>query len=177
LSYKFVSGITESLPITGQPSAVTEETNAWVLLVTDGTVLEAAPEVFLEEGIARFFAENWAWFLSYAGEFRIERPFDGRLQVGHRDIRLIPATLPTHASNELWVGTHWTESGYPDPESILLPGSKAARAWALAPLHESAPDEVNSSRWHVAATFRRGDEEAYSVAYAAKVIGRSPSVT
>ena len=176
--YGSVSGITELPPITGQPSVVTEETNAWVLLVTDGTVLEAAPEVFLDEGIARFFAENWAWFLSYAGEFRIERPFDGRLQVGHRDVRLVPATLPNPASNELWVGTHWTEDNlFPHPESILLPGWEAACAWAMAPLHESAPDEVTSSRWHVAATFRRGDEEAYSVAYAAKVIGRSSSVT
>lgn len=170
-------GITESPPVIVQPSPVTEGISAWVLLVTDGTTLEAAPEVFLDEEIARFFAENWAWFLSSAGDFRVERPFEGRLQVGHRDVRLVRATLPSPASNELWVGTHWTEDGYPDPEATLLPGFKAAQAWATAPLHASPPDEVNSSRWHVAATFRRGDEEAYSVAYAAKVVRRSPLAT
>lgn len=156
---------------------MTDRVGAWVVLVTDGTMLEVPPEVFLDGVLAQLSAENWAWFLSSAGEFRVERPFEGRFQVGYRDVRVVEAVFPSVEASELWVGTHWTEDGYPDPEATLLPGPEAARAWATAPLAMIEPDEVHVSRWHVAATFRRGDEEAYSVAHAAKFIARPPLAT
>ena len=157
--------------------SMTDLIDAWVVLVTDGTLLEVAPEVFLDRDLAQLSAENWAWFLSFAGEFDVEQPFEGRFQVGHRDVRLAKAVFPSMESDELWVGTHWTEDGYPDPEATILPGPEAARAWAIARLAATAPDEVHASRWHVAATFRRGGEEAYSVAYAAKFVARAPLAT
>lgn len=151
---------------------MTERVDAWVVLVTDGTLLEVAPEVFVDGALAQLSAENWAWFLSSAGEFHVEQPFEGRFQVGHRDVRLVKTVFPSVPACELWVGMHWTEDGYPDPEATLLPGPEAARTWVSSPLAAIAPAEIHASRWHVAATFRRGDEEAYSVAYAAKLIVR-----
>jgi len=156
---------------------MTEQIDAWVVLVTDGTVLEVAPEVFVNETLARLSAENWAWFLSSGGEFHVGQPFDGRFQVGHRDVRVVRTVFPSVDAAEMWVGTHWTEDGYPDPEATLLPGPEAARTWVIAPIAGVAPVEIHASRWHVAATFRQGDEEAYSVAYAAKFIVRPGLVT
>lgn len=155
-------------------SAMSGPVSAWVVLVTDGLVLEVAPEVFLDKRLAKRCAENWAWFLSSGGEFRIERPFEGRHRVGHRDVRLVQTHLPETWASELWVGTHWTKDGYPDPEATLLAGSDAARAWATAALAGKMADEVQASRWHVAATFRYGDEESNAVAYAGKFITRPP---
>ena len=156
------------------PAGMSQPVSAWVVLVTDGLALEVAPEVFLDEGLAKGSAENWAWFLSSGGEFRIERPFEGRHRIGHRDVRLVQTQLPETWADELWVGTHWTEDGYPDPEATLLAGSAAARAWVTAPLAGKIPDEARASRWHFAATFRYGDEEAHSVAYAGKFVARPP---
>jgi hypothetical protein len=144
---------------------------AWVVLVTDGTTLEAAPEVYMDKLIASKFARNWAWFLSARGEFRIDEPFDGRLEIGHWDVRVVDIEIPVPVT-ELWIATHWTEDGYPDPEAIALPDREAAVAWASAPLGGYSPDSLEQSTWHVVAEFGTGrGEVAYSVAYVAKFVG------
>ena len=144
---------------------------AWVVLVTDGTTLESAPEVYVDSDLAKTFSHNWAWYLSARGEFRVDQPFEDRLRIGHWDVRVVEAALPTNP-RELWVGTHWTEDGYPDPEGVIFGDRDSAVNWAAAPLAGVLPTKVQQSQWHVAAEFaRRSDEVAYSVAYVAKAVG------
>jgi hypothetical protein len=165
-----VTMITVATGILGRLPTVRESIDAWVVLVTDGTALESAPEVFIEHELAVWSFENWGWFLSSGGAFPIERPFEDRLQIGHRDVRLIKTVWEGGADGQLWVGTHWTADGYPDPEATLLASFSAAKRWASTPLFGQPPDELATSPWHVIAIFRRGAEEETSATYAAKFV-------
>lgn len=136
---------------------------AWVILITDGTVIEYPPEAYETAKQARSEAQRWAWIISGMGWLPIEQPADDRWLVGDRDVRLV------HANGDGdWVGTFWTWDGYPDPEAILLRDRLDARAWVTAPIHGLEPISVEENEWMVVATFERKDEEAYAVAHPLK---------
>jgi hypothetical protein len=134
--------------------------DTWVILVTDGTVIEYPPEAYATAEQARSEAQRWAWIISGMGWLPVEESADNRWLVGDRDVRLVRAD-----GEGAWVGTFWTWDGYPDPEASLLRDQVAARAWATAPLHGLlAPTAVEENDWTIVATFERGGEEAYAVA-------------
>jgi hypothetical protein len=139
----------------------------WVILITDGMVVEYPPEAYESAQIARNEARRWAWIISGMGWTPIEETADDRWAVGDRDVRLV------HVDGEgEWVGTFWTWDGYPDPEAVLLEDRAAARAWVTAPLHEVlAPVAVEENEWMIVATFDRRGEEAYAVAHLLKPVG------
>ena len=138
--------------------------SAWVILVTDGTVIEYAPESYAAEEQARDEAQRWAWILSGMGWLPIEESAPDRWVVGDRDVRLV------HVDGEgTWVGTFWTWDGYPDPEATLLADRIEARSWVAAPLHGSLePVTIEENDWMIVATFERKEEEAYAVAHRLK---------
>ncbi len=146
---------------------LTSTMNTWVILITDGTVIDYPPESYDSLETARDEARRWAWIISGMGWIPIEETADDRWTVGDRDVRLV------HVEGEGgWVGTFWTWDGYPDPEATLLQDWTTARAWATAPLHDDlAPVAVEENEWMIVATFDRGGEEAYAVAHLLKVVG------
>jgi hypothetical protein len=138
--------------------------SAWVILITDGTVIEYAPESYEGEEQARDEARRWAWILSGMGWLPIEESAHDRWVVGDRDVRLVHADGVGD-----WVGTFWTWDGYPDPEAALLRDRSEARSWVTAPLHASLePVTIEENDWMIVATFERGEEEAYAVAHRLK---------
>lgn len=138
--------------------------SAWVILITDGTVIEYAPEVYETAEQAREEAQRWAWVLSGMGWLPVEESAGDRWVVGDRDVRLV------HADGEGdWVGTFWTWDGYPDPEATLLVGRTEARSWVTAPVHGTLePLTVEENDWMIVATFERKEQEAYAVAHRLK---------
>ena len=88
------------------------ESLAYVVLITDGTIVEYPPEIYVSEERAQLEAERWAWVLSGGGWADVLSPFPGRWEVGERDVRLVEVSGldPNPAT---WVGTYWTEDGYP----------------------------------------------------------------
>ena len=142
-----------------------------VVLVTDGTVIEYAPEIYVSSERAALEAERWAWILSGGGWLPVERPFDGRWVVGDRDVRIVVAEAPSDASGSLWVGTYWSEDGLPDPEAVLLEGREAAVDW-VQDAGDLGPVVATIDRpWFVGATYAWGDDEAYAVAHLGKRVG------
>jgi hypothetical protein len=138
--------------------------STWVILITDGTVIEYVPEAYETAQQARDEAERWAWILSGMGWLPIEEPANNRWVVGDRDVRLVQADGAGD-----WVGTFWTWDGYPDPEATLLRGRAEARSWVTAPLDGGMePATIEENEWMIVATFERGDEEAYAVAHRLK---------
>lgn len=136
----------------------------WVILVTDGTVIEYAPEAYETAERARDEARRWAWILSGMRRLPIEESETDRWSVGDRDVRLVRAE-----GTGTWVGTFWTWHGYPEPEAALLGGRSEARSWAVAPLHDSLePSSVEENEWTIVATFEQRGEEAYAVAHKLK---------
>lgn len=136
----------------------------WVILITDGTVIEYPPEAYETAEQARDEAQRWAWIISGMGWLPIEEPADDRWVVGDRDVRVVQAD-----GEGAWVGTFWTWDGYPDPEAMLLRDRLEARAWVTSPLHgvlEPISQEEND--WMIVATFERKEEEAYAVAHRLK---------
>jgi hypothetical protein len=149
----------------------------WVLIITDGTVVEFPIEIYTSHSAGVREAERWAWTLAGQGEIQIDRPFTDRWTVGVRDVRLVGSEAGRFSiDEEWWVGTHWTADGYPDPEAHLLNGRSAATAWVL---QEPSSQRLNSSEereWSIAATFGQGDDESISIASLAKVIVGSSNV-
>lgn len=141
----------------------------YVLLVTDGTVIEYPPEVYASERRARLEAERWAWVLAGGGWSEITSPFDGRWEVAGRDVRLVPADRG-EGLGDIWVCTYWTEDGQPDPEALIVSGRDDARAWVTQGPARESPDDLTEHPWMLVAMFYRGGEEAYAVAWLAKVI-------
>jgi hypothetical protein len=138
--------------------------STWVILITDGTVIEYVPEAYDTAQQARDEARRWAWILSGMGWLPIGESFDDRWEVGDRDVRLVRAE-----GEGDWVGTFWTWDGYPDPEATLLGGRPEARSWVTAPLDARLePVAIEENDWMIVATFERGDEEAYAVAHRLK---------
>jgi hypothetical protein len=140
---------------------LTSAMDMWVILVTDGTVIEYPPEAYESAEMARNEARRWAWIISGMGWLPIEEAGDDRWTVGDRDVRLVPVD-----GEGEWVGTFWTWDGYPDPEAIPLKDRTAARERVTAPLHDVlAPVAVEENDWMIVATFDRSGEEAYAVAH------------
>ena|SRR5215213_7392140 len=144
--------------------------DSFVLLITDGTVIEYPPEIYRDMRTAELEAERWAWVLAGGGWQEVVRPFPGRWQVAGRDIRLV-TTPAAEVVGETWVGTYWTEDGYPEPEATLFIDRQSAREWVLDdPLRQGAADLVEEL-WWIAATYRRDNgDEAYAVAWLGKVV-------
>lgn len=146
------------------------EYERWVLLVTDGLVIEFAPEVYRDEHVAERESERWAWVLAQGSEARLERPFERRWQIGDHWVRLVPAQLLEDETSETWVGTYWTRDGYPDPEAELFTTRQSARDWVVTPAPGRLPSELHETAWFFAATYRIRGEEEYAVAHLAKVV-------
>jgi hypothetical protein len=142
----------------------------WAILITGGTVVEYPPELYRSPERAGLEAERWAWILSGAGWAEIERPFDGRWQVGEREVRLVAAESESTTLDQPWVCTFWTPEGSPEPEALIVDGLRQAREWATTFIGGIEPTRLDESRWHVAATFGIGDRESYAVAHLAKVV-------
>jgi hypothetical protein len=138
--------------------------DTWVILITDGTVIEYPPEGYETAEQARGEAKRWAWVISGMGWLPIEESADNRWLIGDRDVRLVKAD-----GEGAWVGTFWTWDGYPDPEAILLREREEARSWVTAPLHGVlGPTSLEENDWMIVATFERKEEEAYAVAHRLK---------
>ena len=143
---------------------LTSTMNTWVILITDGTVIEYPPEAYLSVEMARNEARRWAWIISGMGWLPVKEPSDDRWAVGDRDVRLVQVD-----GEGDWVGTFWTWDGYPDPEATLLQDRNAARAWVTAPLHDVlTPVVIEENDWMIVATFDRRGEEAFAVAHLLK---------
>lgn len=142
-----------------------------VIVITDGQAIEYPPEIYLDRGQAEREAEHWAWTLSGGGEFEVRRPFNGRWEVGIRDIRLVSvAAEEFDVTNEWWVGLHWTKDGFPEPDGVLLSDRTAALEWITQPPSGRVASSVHQDDWLVSATFAERGEESQSVALRAKVI-------
>lgn len=144
----------------------------WVILITDGTTIEYVPELYDSRDLAEREARRWAWLLSSGGEFEVRTPFEGRWEVADQDIRLVPVTVARVPSDgDLWIGSHWTKDGHPDPEAVLLESRSGARDWVITPPAGHAnPSSHAESEFELLATFGSGDHESFSVAYLAKLV-------
>jgi hypothetical protein len=153
------------------PSAemMSDNARSWALLVTDGTVIEFAPELYPSREEAHLEARRWAWVLSAGTDIEVLRPFQDRLEVGIHDVRVVEVEQPGGTSRP-WIGTFWTSDGYPEPEAVVFRDRSDAEQWVLSPLDGIPPESVNRSPWHVSATFLVRGEEAYAVAHLAKVV-------
>ena len=138
--------------------------STWVILITDGTIIEYPPETYETVEQARDEGARWAWVISEMGWLPIEESGNDRWMVGDRDVRLVQVD-----GEGDWVGTFWTWGGYPDPEATLLGGRAVARSWVTAPLGAGIePVTIEENDWMIVATFELGDEEAYAVAHRLK---------
>lgn len=141
----------------------------WVLLHTQGMAMTYPAEVYLDEQRAISEAERWASILAAERQVPILRPFPGRWEVGDVWIRLVEAPAPDDV-RELWVGTHWTHHGFPEPEAALFAGREDARAWAIEQPLSGTLIETYEDPWSFAAIFRLGDDEEHSYVQRAKVV-------
>lgn len=142
----------------------------WVLLVTDGLVIEFAPEVYRDEILAEREGERWAWILAQGNEARLERPFEGRWEIGDHWVRVVPSQLLEDETSETWVCTYWTRDGYPDPEAELFTNRESARDWVVTPAPGRLRSELRETPWFFGATYMVRGEEEYAVAHLAKVV-------
>lgn len=133
----------------------------WVLLVTDGFTVELAPELYRNQNRAEREGDRWAHLLSVRTGDAIERPFEGRWEIGDHWVRLVDSFLPEEGP-EIWVGTYWGRDGSPEPEAALFAAVADARAWALEPAPGRLAYETHETPWSIAVTYkvRGGDEEA-----------------
>jgi hypothetical protein len=143
---------------------------AWVVLVTDGTVIAYPPEIYRSRSRAVLESERWAWVLAGEGVLEIERPFDDRWSVADRDVRLIE--VGTGGSLETpWIGTYWTRDGAPDPEAVVLADEVDARAWVReSPRPGFGEPRTFDNEWFSVAVYVVRGEEEYAVAHLAKVV-------
>ena len=126
-------------------------------------------EIYAGERVAEREGERWAWILSEGGRVAVERPFPGRWEVGDIWIRLVQTSLHEDSS-EIWVGTHWTRHGYPEPEAELFADRAEAKDWAVTPPTEGVLLRVYETPWLVSATYKVRDTEEDSIVQLAKVV-------
>src|SRR3990170_5670116 len=62
----------------------------WVLLVTEGLMVAYPPELYAERAVAERECERWAWLLAAKLQTAVERPFEGRWEIGEHWVRLGP---------------------------------------------------------------------------------------
>jgi hypothetical protein len=141
---------------------------AYVVMVSSGTIIEYAPEIYRSLSVASDEAERWASLLGTRSRRQVKRPFEGRWETDDFEVRLVTTNVTgLDPTREWWVGTHWSADGSPEPEALLLSGKVAAREWV-----EQEPgqrlNEVNETRWTISASFGpEGDD--ISVAHLAKI--------
>ena len=146
--------------------------DVWALIITDGTVVEFPVEVYIDGDRAQRESERWASALSDIVRQPIERPFEGRWEVGGLDLRLVKCSVDSfNQDDEWWVGTHCTADGHPEPEALLLPGRAAARDWVLVQPGDLPLMSFDDGREAISAAYGVGDLESFSVAHLAKVVG------
>ncbi len=145
----------------------------WILLVTHGTIVEYPPEIYRSRTSAVREARRWSEVLSGYGQISIEHPFEGRWEIGDRDVRLVPSGDDRTGGRPFeppWIGVHWTIDGYPDPEALMLKDRTAARRWVLQPTDSLGPRDVEEGEWTISASFGSAADESYSVAHLAKIV-------
>jgi hypothetical protein len=147
-------------------------TDAWVILITEGTLILQPPEIYAHGVQATDEAERWAWLLAEGVPDRIRKPFAGRWEVADRDVRLVELSAGlTGLEHSPWVGTFWTVDGAPDPEAIILATRDEARRWVTDTLPTGhKPVTVTERPWVISATFMEGGEESYAVAHRGKLV-------
>jgi hypothetical protein len=126
-------------------------------------------EVYSDATVAQREGERWARTLSEGGQLQVDRPFPGRWEIGELWVRLVETEIHEQSS-EIWVGTHWTRDGYPEPEAAIFANRAQATDWAVTPPAEGLLSEVNTGPWLVAARFGVRGEEEDSVVQLAKVV-------
>ena len=134
----------------------------WVLLITDGFTVELPLELYRKRDRAEREGDRWAHLLSMRSGEPIERPFEGRWEIGDHWTRLVNSSVPEEGGSEVWVGTYWGRDGSPEPEAALFGDVADARAWALEPAPGRLAYETHETPWSIAVTYkvRGGDEEA-----------------
>jgi hypothetical protein len=144
---------------------------AYVVMVTSGTIIEYAPEIYRSLSVASDEAERWALLLGAMSGRQVKRPFEGRWQTADFDVRLVTTDVTgLDPTREWWVGTHWSADGSPEPEALLLAGKMAAREWVGQEPGRSM-NELHETRWMISASFGSEDDEI-SVAHVAKICDR-----
>jgi hypothetical protein len=73
-----------------------------ILFVTDGSVVEYPPELYLDEGDATREADRWAWFLGEYGVWPVRETSINVRRVGIHEIRLV--YVRCSPARELWCG-------------------------------------------------------------------------
>jgi hypothetical protein len=141
-----------------------------VVLVTDGFTVAYPPEVYVEEDAAESEAERWAWLLARDMRRGIERPFEGRWEIGDYWVRMLRVELVDDETGELWIGTHWTRDGFPDPEAEMFAEEAEARTWVMTPGSARVRTGSHETPWSVGAVHMFRGEEEYSEAHRAKVV-------
>jgi hypothetical protein len=142
------------------------EVGAWVVLVTRGTVVDFPPELYRSSRIASQEAGRWAWTLAGEGSMRVRTPFEGRLEVGDRDIRLERVNESILEWAEPWMCAHWSPEG--SPEILAVNDRDAARQWVREEPAAVRLREYFENDWMLSAAFGRGDDEEISQAYLLK---------
>jgi hypothetical protein len=144
---------------------------AYVVMVTSGTIIEYPPEIYRSLSVASDEAERWASLLGARSRRQVKRPFEGRWETGDFDVRLVTTDVTgLDPTREWWVGTHWSADGSPEPEALLLSGKVAAREWVELEPGRSV-NELHETRWTISASFGPEDDEI-SVAHVAKICDR-----
>ena len=146
------------------------EAERWVVLVTDGLTVAYPPEVYVDERAAESEAERWAWLLARDTRRGIERPFEGRWEIGDYWVRMLRVELVEDETGELWVGTHWTRDGFPDPEAAIFVEEAEARAWVMSPGSAHVRTGNHETPWSAGAVHKLRGEEEYSEAHRAKLV-------
>jgi hypothetical protein len=126
-------------------------------------------EVYSDVHVAEREAERWAWILSAGGRDAVDRPFAGRWEIGETWIRLVESEIDDEPS-EIWVGTHWTRDGYPEPDAALFGGRAEATTWVTTPPTVGVLSSLHVTPWLVAAEFAVLGDEEESVVQLAKVL-------
>lgn len=144
-----------------------EGSPCWVVLVTRGLSAAFPPEIYTDRAAAEREAERWA--LALADGAPVRRPFPGRWEVDEVWVRLVPARRAT-AHGQLWVGTHWTPDGYPEPEAVVFAGRAEAHRWASSPPVGGRGVRLHETPWTVMASFAVRGGEADTEVHLAKVV-------
>ncbi len=108
-------------------------------MVTDDMTTAYPPELYRDREHAELEGERWAHLLSAISGEPVERPFEGRWEIGDRWSGCV--LVPSRGGVRDLVGTHGAEMSSPEPEAALFADAAEARTWALEPTHRAIPFE------------------------------------
>lgn len=147
----------------------------WVVLVTDGTAIEFAPELYRSRPHAESEARRWAWIVSSDELVDVRQQSSDRFEVGIRDVCIIAAGIRGDSvPQEPWVGAEWTLGSYPMSRAAVFGGRSEAEAWLSS--RSDVPGHVlqlEANEWHIAVRHVTGGTEAHAVASRAKYVCES----